>query len=166
VRDEVEELRERMEANTMPEPNTGCWLWTGASNGPGTGGLKYGVVRWRGRQKMATHAAWFLAHGEWPSLCMCHRCDMPPCVNPEHLFHGTHAENMADMAKKGHLTGSRGEDHPCARLSVDDVRAVRRLCAEGQTYKSIAELFGVSVRTVRAIKARKIWRTVPEEVCQ
>ena len=79
------------------EPNTGCWLWTGAATANGYGTLGVGS-----RLMRATHLSVLLRDGAFPSTgLVMHRCDQPSCVNPEHLVVGTHKANVADMIGKG-----------------------------------------------------------------
>ena len=72
-----------------------CWYWTGAL------GRDRGYMRIAGVKRPASHVAWFLRTGQWPTQLMLHKCDVPVCVRFSHLFQGTHKDNSQDMAKKG-----------------------------------------------------------------
>lgn len=87
-----------------PEPNTGCWLWSGSLGSTG-----YGHIRQGDDVLHAHRASWELFKGLLPpGLFVCHKCDVMPCVNPDHLFLGTPKDNMKDMSAKGRLRGVVG----------------------------------------------------------
>lgn len=93
-----EATRARRLANYTPIPDAGCWIWLGKWNSDG-----YGEITSNGRYFGTAHAYFYRAYiGEIPrGATICHRCDTPSCVNPSHLFVGTQADNMRDMAAKG-----------------------------------------------------------------
>jgi hypothetical protein len=97
----------------------------------------------------------------------CHTCDNPPCVRPSHLWAGTHGDNMRDAYRKGrkkaNINPRPGVAHHNARLTVDQVYAIRRLCANGVSHSVVAETFGVSRVTVTQINRRVRWKHLPEE---
>lgn len=147
-------------------PDPDCWLWTACLDDKGYG--RIGLGGKHGRAMQAHRASWLVFLGEIPEgLCVCHRCDVPKCVNPAHLFLGTQTENHADMVRKGrNALGVRaapknpvhGEAIWCAVLTADAVRAVRQRIAGGLTQSAVAREFGVSRSTVQLIAAGKTWR--------
>lgn len=75
----------------------GCWVWRGGKNRKGQG-----VVRYNGRNWVTSRLAWYLKHGQIPKgIFVCHKCDNPSCINPDHLFLGTPGDNIRDMIEKG-----------------------------------------------------------------
>jgi len=141
----------------MPEPNTGCFLWTGTT----TGG--YGRVRRGKRTHYAHRVAYELLVGPIPEgMCVLHRCDTPPCVNPAHLFLGTIADNNQDMVQKGRGIAKSGEQHCRARLTEDDVLAIRARAAAGETQRPLAREYGVDQATISNIVTRKSWKHVQD----
>ena len=129
----------------------GCWIWK-ACRVATTG---YG----RFQADYAHRAAYQLFKGEIPAgFCVCHGCDRPECVNPEHLWLGSKRENSNDMARKGRA--AQGETHTKAKISEGEVREIRSL--EGRlAQKDIARLYGVCPSNVRAILSRKTWKKTP-----
>jgi hypothetical protein len=88
-----------LETKTTPEPNTGCWIWTGEVTPNG-----YGRVERGGKKLRANRVAWSIVNGPIPDgLFICHRCDNKLCVNPGHLYAGTHKENTRDAVERGRL---------------------------------------------------------------
>jgi hypothetical protein len=144
----------RLLRKTRPEPATGCIVWTGYVCRSG-----YGKIWYTGKNPLAHRVAWELAHGPIPAgLHVCHRCDNRPCVNVDHLFLGTNADNMADRNAKGRARGGsmRGEAHPFAKLTNADVAAIR--AARGvEKGRETASRFGVSPSRVSMIQTGKVW---------
>lgn len=146
----------RLQKHSCPEPNTGCVLWTGSLGANG-----YASLRIAGRQLSAHRVAWALAHGYWPAstLCVCHKCDTPACVNPEHLFLGTSADNTQDMIAKGRsrAMGLPGERNKSAKLTAQQVRMLRAQRSEGATYVELGRRFGIGKSQAQNICARRKW---------
>jgi hypothetical protein len=141
-----------------------CWLWTARIHGG------YGVFAVRGdkfRMRSAHRVAWELSNGPIPpGMCICHHCDNPPCCNPHHLFAGTHADNMADMRRKGrdnHPGGTRnaGSVNGQAKLTDADVRAMRRAHVVTKIPTiTLAKQFGVSHVAAWYVVHRVTWKHI------
>lgn len=143
----------RIMDNCSPEPNSGCWLWTGTCRGH----MGYGAVK-SGGKHVAAHR---LSYSTFVDRIddgheVCHQCDVPSCVNPEHLFLGTALDNKRDCVRKDRH--NRGERHGKAKLTPPDVIAIRSLIEAGAPRKSIADRYGVAVETVSSIGALRTWR--------
>ena len=149
-------LRERFFAYVSPEPNSGCWLWDGYCTP-----TSRPQIHVSGRKRPATHIALELHDRPPPSadLDACHTCDRWFCVNPDHLFWGTHLENMQDALRKGRVRPPPitqiGVDHYLTRLTEADVIAI----ANSPTPRSdLCEHYQLSLSAVDAIRRGQNWR--------
>ena len=129
-----------------------CWLWLGGVS------AGYGTVSINGQPTRSNRASWLLHKGPIPDgLVVCHECDTPLCVNPAHLFLGTHNDNNQDKVIKGRQTC--GEAVANSILNADQVEEIRSELARGEKGRRLAERYGVSPSTVSAIKAGRIWNS-------
>lgn len=131
----------------------GCWVWIGSVH------RRYGRFAARSNTYVRAHRwIWERRYGPIPEgLFVCHHCDNPLCVNPDHLFLGTPAENTQDAYAKGRMAS--GERHHRAQVTADDVRSIRRLYAAGNTsHRALAARFGISPSQVRRIVNGESWK--------
>jgi hypothetical protein len=132
----------------------GHWLWTSPLSNDG-----YGTFWLNNKDERAHRASWILFRGDLPKdVQVCHKCDIPACVHPGHLFLGTQQDNLDDMVAKGR--SERGERHHNARLNDISVLFIRGLAKCGWRETALGALFGVAHTTINSIKSRKIWRHV------
>lgn len=152
-------LRRRFEAKVRRDDD-GCWRWTACLNGKGYG--KIGVkVDGQERTMQAQRVAYLLAHGELPDdRNICHSCDHPECVRPDHLFPGTQVQNLDDMTEKGRrrFRAHSGEANGRAKLSREQVAVIRQRLATGEVRAALAREFGVDWSTVARIGNGKRWK--------
>lgn len=135
----------------------GCWLWTGATDHAGYG--RFHVLRDGKNGTMLAHRLSFaFANGYLPT-CVCHHCDNPSCVRPDHLFPGTWRDNSVDMVRKGRHAVARGthralqgDEHHQAKLREVDIPVIRACYAKGNiTQRALAKRYGVSQRAIARI---------------
>lgn len=154
----MKSLEERFRSKV--NKTSGCWLWTGARNSGG-----YGVIG-RGHRSegliRASHVSWII-HNEWlpPGLWVLHRCDNPPCINPDHLFLGTPKDNMHDCLQKGRArrNPNYGEQHHSTKLTDAQIEEIRQawLAAPPRRHGRVAfreQLmlrYGVTGTTIKAV---------------
>lgn len=150
-------ILKRIEGKVEPITETGCYIWTASSYGG-----RYGNIYYRGKVTPAHRVVWTILNGDIPSgMSVCHKCDIGFCVNPEHLFLGTHQENMIDMVKKGRNVpgGVRGEKNYLAKLTEKDVRQIKTM-VKTLSMKKVSMVFGVSESCINQIKRGVSWKHV------
>lgn len=148
-------LRERFDSKYEPVPEAGCWLWTGKLNDKGYGRLSRGA---RGEGWHYAHRVSYELHvGPAGGLHVLHRCDVPCCVNPSHLFLGTQADNNRDRDGKGRQVAPRGEHNGMARLTEEKVS---QILASPLSSLKLAPIIGIDASCIRKIRRGESWRHV------
>lgn len=131
----------------------GCWMWTGCVGKTSGYGL-FGFDKLRSAHRVA----WLIFKGPIPKgKCVLHKCDTKLCVNPDHLFIGTHKDNIRDMWQKGRQRVVVGSSLPHAKLNERSVRIIRELRQQGHKYYVIAARFGVNPVTVGDVIRGSSW---------
>jgi len=162
-------IAQRLANLSIPEPNSGCTLWLGTVIKSG-----YGHVKWGGETLRAHRVSWELKNGPIPDgMMVLHKCDVPICINPDHLFLGTADDNSKDMIRKrrsstGVKHGSRthpesrnrGTEVWSARLTDDDVRAIRQ---SNESAAALARKYKFDLSQICKIRKGKAWTHVKME---
>lgn len=149
-------IKDKIEGNIEISTN-GCWNWVGTKRGQSSG-VYYGGTN-IGRKSMLAHrASYELYIDKIPEgMLVCHKCDNPRCVNPEHLFLGTHLDNGRDMSQKNR--GTNGEKSANSKLTSNQVMEIRFAGKlRNMRQKDIAYVFGVSEKAVHKIINNKTWK--------
>ncbi len=136
---------------------SGCWNWSASVSSTG-----YGQIHVNKRPDRAHRVSWRLHFGAIPGgLFVLHKCDNRLCVKPDHLFLGTHFDNMSDMVRKGrhHGTSNPGESHPLAKKTAIEILKIRSLSGSVRQ-RDIARLFGISQTQVGRIVRGESWKHV------
>ena len=139
----------------------GCWEWQGGKNAKGYGTMRVGRDR-RGPTQLAHRVSYALFCAPVaPAESVCHKCDNPSCVNPTHLFLGSHADNMADMKAKGRARSVNGERSRFAKIAEPDVVTIRDRYRGGESPSLIGADYGLTYNAVIFIATGQKWKHVP-----
>ena len=149
-------VRDRLEKYTMPEPNTGCWLWVGACSADGYPRLTVGSLTDKTKKSVRVNRlVCVMAHGLPDGMHALHKCDNPICVNPDHIYPGTAKQNTEDCITRMRRTQiKRGSLNVMAKLNEDQVLAIR--CSK-QRGMDLAKEYDVSQAAISLIKSKKNW---------
>jgi len=159
----------RFYAKVNQDAPNDCWEWTAHCNEHG-----YGRMKIDGKHQLAHRVSWLIHNGTIPDIagsdcrgtCVLHHCDNRKCVNPDHLFLGTHKDNLTDMANKGRSVPVVGDAHVFSKLTY---KKVQEIIYKDQFFSQriLASEYGVSQRTIGNIVNRRSWKHVlppPEEL--
>ena len=155
----LKSVEERFWEKVDKKSDEECWNWIAFKNSDG-----YGKFRLYKDQDMITahRTSWILHYGNVPNgLQVLHHCDNPSCVNPKHLFLGTHQDNMNDMYKKKRHGNFKGENNKNSKLKEVEVQEIRRLYATGKIFqRELVSMFKVSTIQIKAIINKRSWRHI------
>lgn len=141
--------------------DNGCLIWTGFKSNSG-----YGTISYKNKKRLAHRVSYEYHFGKIPkNLLVCHKCDMKLCINKDHLFLGTHKDNMQDCIKKNRfphhtLRVMKGSKNSLSKLNEAQVLEIRERSKNGETSISLAKEFDVSRININYIKSNKTWRHI------
>ena len=149
---------DRIKNLSVKNKNTGCWEWTGTLR-KGYGRLIIGSRTEKTRKSVSAHRlSYETFNGKiTDGMFVCHKCDNPSCVNPEHLFLGTRQDNVNDREAKNRNNHALGESVGSSKLTKNDVKEAIKMRNNGKTYQSIANYFSVHKKTIMNIIKQKTW---------
>lgn len=152
---EPERVKKWLSSRYKIMPN-GCWEWTGRTN------FGYGMMKLDNKEISASRVTAFLYHGLifGSGIHALHRCDNPPCINPDHIFLGTNLDNIKDRIAKGRSNPCKGEVSPKSKLKEEQVREIRRRNSLGETFVSLAREFGIAPQNIRQCCVRNTWKHI------
>jgi hypothetical protein len=149
----------RFESFIEPEPNTGCFLWTGCISRRKD---PVGSFGYKGKPIYAHRVSYLINKGPIPNgMCVCHKCDTPACVNPEHLFLGTQLDNIKDRVKKNRSGSARGSSHGHSIFTEEIVMQIfDERISSNSSYAALAKKYNCSRSAIAHVLKRRSWKNV------
>lgn len=155
-------VKGRLERLIFYSPD-GCWLWTGQKRKEKDGG--YGLIKIKGRITRANRVAYETFKGPIPDgLFVCHTCDVPLCINPDHLFLGTLQDNNRDMYEKGRNAVFYGDDNVRSKLKEADIPKIIELRKSGLYYYQIGDMYNVGPNAIKDIFSGRTWSHIANQL--
>jgi len=154
---------EKYESKILRIPESGCWIWMGAVK---THKHPYGWVGYKGKNYNAHRLFYMLHHGIQltnPKILICHTCDVPQCVNPDHLFAGTQKQNVNDMWQKNRQARRLIKPKCRSILNPAQVFEIRKKCLAGISDSDLSKIYKVKKETIRDIRLYRRWKNLTEE---
>ena len=147
-------IYERLDNNSIPVTESGCLIWTGPVNHEG-----YGHISYNGKSSRVHMVSYELNYGKIPNgLIVCHKCDIPSCFNPNHLFLGTNQDNMKDRDNKGRQYDRTGIRNGRAKLDIDKANQIRKIFSSQKISKAkLGRIYGVSLPTISDVVNNIRW---------
>lgn len=155
------DLKERLLSHIKINIETDCWEWQGSKRN-GYGRMIVGSRKDKTRKSKSAHrVSYEIYHGEIPiGMDVCHRCDNPCCVNPNHLFVGTRQDNINDRESKGRNKIQYGSKNGRAILNEDQVIEIREKRNLGMSFGKLSKEYGVCKKTIMRAASGQNWSTV------
>ena len=148
--------KERLDKFVTIDLKSQCWIWTGSKNKK-----NYGCIHFKGKTRIAHRLAYELYKGQIPKgLLVCHNCDNPSCINPDHLFLGTNQDNSNDKFSKNREKILYGQSNGNSKLTTNEVVNIKRMLISGYTPTEISRKFNVSDGAIFSIRDNNTWRHV------
>ena len=149
-------IRERLEAKIQRIPFSGCMIWMGHCDKNG-----YGLIAVNGKKSQGAHRVSYTEAYGAPKNFVCHTCDVPSCINPDHLYDGDNSQNMRDRSARGRAKMALGERHGCSKYTEAQVKQMREMRAAGATLSQIATAFGkTDTGYISLVVRRKLWKHI------
>lgn len=143
----------------VKDKKTNCWVWTGAAS------KGYGWIRYKQKSIMAHRYSYLIHKGQFDKTkCVLHKCDNPPCCNPDHLFLGTRADNRKDCIAKGRAVYLKGVNHGSHKLNPRQVSEIRASYGwrgiGGMSAPALAKKYGITTSGIWHVLLGKVWKEI------